>query len=290
MILANEITSQQRSVYAEEMLANEITSQQRSVYAEEMWANGISSQLRSIHAAEVDKRELFQTLFKDHILCSLFPGLEDIPPPFATQAPEPFHTKLPKWANGISSQLRSIHAAEVDKRELFQTLFKDHILCSLFPGLEDIPPPFATQAPEPFHTKLPKWANGISSQLRSIHAAEVDKRELFQTLFKDHILCSLFPGLEDIPPPFATQAPEPFHTKLPKYRRMRLKSCKDCQGLSALDWCKSMSAPWQRKGNAGRASCTLLLRYRTLRSSGPMKSPVNYAQFIQMKLSNVRTA
>ncbi|KAG8250657.1 reticulophagy, partial [Homalodisca vitripennis] len=61
-----------------------------------------------------------------------------------------------KWANGISSQLSSIHAAEVDKRELFQALFKDHILSSLFPGLQDFPPPFATQAPEPFDTKLPK--------------------------------------------------------------------------------------------------------------------------------------
>ncbi|KAG8294904.1 reticulophagy [Homalodisca vitripennis] len=111
---------------------------------------------------------------------------------------------------------------------------------------------------------ITNWAKEISSQLHSIHSDEVDKRENFLTLFEGHILKDLFPGLEDVPSPFATQAPETFDTKLPKYRRMRLKSCKYCQGLSVLDWCKSMSTPWQRKGNAGRA--TPLLRYRTLKS------------------------
>ncbi|KAG8250783.1 reticulophagy, variant 2 [Homalodisca vitripennis] len=65
--------------YGQNLRANEITRQQRWVYAE-----------------EVGRRQNFQALLGGHILNDLFPGLEDVPSSFATQAPELFDTKLPK--------------------------------------------------------------------------------------------------------------------------------------------------------------------------------------------------
>jgi len=61
-----------------------------------MWANDLACQLCAVHSEEVARRQNFQTQFDGHMLNSLFPGLEDVPPPFATQAPESFDTNLPK--------------------------------------------------------------------------------------------------------------------------------------------------------------------------------------------------
>ncbi|XP_063236188.1 RB1-inducible coiled-coil protein 1 [Bacillus rossius redtenbacheri] len=60
------------------------------------------------------------------------------------------------WANDLSSQLLAVHNEEVARRTEFKTRFEGHFLNSLFPGMEDLPPPFATQAPAPFDSRLPK--------------------------------------------------------------------------------------------------------------------------------------
>lgn len=48
------------------------------------------------------------------------------------------------------------HSDEIAKRKNFQSQFEGHFLSPLFPGLEDMPPPFATQAPPIFDYNLPK--------------------------------------------------------------------------------------------------------------------------------------
>lgn len=48
------------------------------------------------------------------------------------------------------------HSDEIAKRKNFQSQFEGHFLSPLFPGLEDMPPAFATQAPPIFDYNLPK--------------------------------------------------------------------------------------------------------------------------------------
>ena len=60
------------------------------------------------------------------------------------------------WASNLACQLMSVHNEEVERRREFQENFAGHFLNSLFPGLEDSPPAFATQAPTMFDNYLPK--------------------------------------------------------------------------------------------------------------------------------------
>lgn len=60
------------------------------------------------------------------------------------------------WANDLACQLCAVHSEEVARRKNFHAQFDGHFLSSLFPGLEDMPPPFATQAPQVFDDSLPK--------------------------------------------------------------------------------------------------------------------------------------
>ncbi|CAH0726558.1 unnamed protein product, partial [Brenthis ino] len=64
-----------------------------------------------------------------------------------------------KWATDLAQKLYKIHEEEVTRRQEFNNHFDDHFLKSLFPGMTDLPPPFATQAPQPFDLKLPQLTN-----------------------------------------------------------------------------------------------------------------------------------
>ncbi|XP_060802696.1 RB1-inducible coiled-coil protein 1 isoform X2 [Amyelois transitella] len=61
-----------------------------------------------------------------------------------------------KWASDLASKLQKIHEEESSRRQDFNTLFDGHFLKSLFPGMTELPPPFATQAPPVFDAKLPR--------------------------------------------------------------------------------------------------------------------------------------
>lgn len=63
------------------------------------------------------------------------------------------------------------------------------------------------------------WASTLACQLLTVHSEELNRRREFQTKFEGHFLNTLFPGLEDTPPPFATQAPPVFDNSLPKVRK-----------------------------------------------------------------------
>lgn len=71
------------------------------------------------------------------------------------------------WAGDIACQLYAVHSEELMRRKAFQEEFEDHFLTALFPGLEDVPPPFATQAPAAFDEKLPRLSFGDIEQLCS---------------------------------------------------------------------------------------------------------------------------
>ncbi|CAH0749126.1 unnamed protein product [Diatraea saccharalis] len=61
-----------------------------------MWATDLAAKLLKIHDEEVGRRQEFNTLFEGHFLRSLFPGMTELPPSFATQAPPVFDARLPK--------------------------------------------------------------------------------------------------------------------------------------------------------------------------------------------------
>lgn len=56
----------------------------------------------------------------------------------------------------MACQLLTIYNDEVARRKDFQSQFEGHFLNSLFPGMEDMPPSYATQAPSIFDSGLPK--------------------------------------------------------------------------------------------------------------------------------------
>lgn len=70
-----------------------------------------------------------------------------------------FYSKLRfsfQWASELSSHLVNIHDDEIIRRQKFESVFEQHFLNALFVGLDDLPPAFATQAPNLFDNRLPK--------------------------------------------------------------------------------------------------------------------------------------
>ncbi|XP_076169222.1 autophagy-related 17 isoform X2 [Ptiloglossa arizonensis] len=72
-----------------------------------MWASNLACQLLTIHSEELARRREFQSKFDGHFLNTLFPGLEDTPPPFATEAPSVFDNRLPKLTMEDMESLKS---------------------------------------------------------------------------------------------------------------------------------------------------------------------------------------
>uniref|UniRef100_T1J8T9 RB1-inducible coiled-coil protein 1 n=1 Tax=Strigamia maritima TaxID=126957 RepID=T1J8T9_STRMM len=60
-----------------------------------------------------------------------------------------------EWSTSISQQALELHTNEVSQRKCFYDKISNHFLRTLFTGMDDTPPPFATEAPPPFDTKLP---------------------------------------------------------------------------------------------------------------------------------------
>ncbi|XP_075524747.1 uncharacterized protein LOC142557066 isoform X1 [Dermacentor variabilis] len=63
-----------------------------------------------------------------------------------------------QWAGTLSSQCQQLHQHEVQARRDFNSQFSKHFLHALFPGMDDLPPPFATRNPKPFDDNLPPLA------------------------------------------------------------------------------------------------------------------------------------
>ncbi|KAI5742719.1 hypothetical protein M8J77_010505 [Diaphorina citri] len=92
------------------------------------------------------------------------------------------------WANDLSCQLLAITSEEVSRRKKFQEQFEGHFLDKLFPGLDEFPPTYATQAPESFDSSLLKLTIFYSNIIYSIL--------LFQLTFEDmEVLKQFLPEL-----------------------------------------------------------------------------------------------
>ncbi|XP_058061524.1 RB1-inducible coiled-coil protein 1 [Anopheles bellator] len=66
-----------------------------------------------------------------------------------------FSSSFLRWASDLACRLMTIHNEEVMRRQEFTAQFEGHFLSSLFPGMSDLPPSYAIQAPSVFDSSLP---------------------------------------------------------------------------------------------------------------------------------------
>ena len=57
---------------------------------------------------------------------------------------------------GLSEKFSKLHREEMLLRKDFHSKLRKHFLSKMFPGMEDLPPAFATQHPDPFDNRLPE--------------------------------------------------------------------------------------------------------------------------------------
>ncbi|XP_069995576.1 RB1-inducible coiled-coil protein 1 isoform X3 [Penaeus vannamei] len=79
-----------------------------------------------------------------------------------------FSQAFVQWATALSVESSEVWQREVTTRRQFLQQFSSHFLTSLFPGLDDLPPDFATQPPDKFDDTLPKLTGEDIEQLRSV--------------------------------------------------------------------------------------------------------------------------
>ncbi|XP_072936343.1 RB1-inducible coiled-coil protein 1-like isoform X1 [Epargyreus clarus] len=100
-----------------------------------------------------------------------------------------------QWATDLAEKLLKIHDEEVSRRQEFNTLFEGHFLRSLFPGMTELPPAFATQAPPAFDARLPTITQEdveFISNAFPLLAADVPKYDMEATVkfFQQRLIAS----------------------------------------------------------------------------------------------------
>ncbi|XP_062546074.1 RB1-inducible coiled-coil protein 1 isoform X2 [Armigeres subalbatus] len=66
-----------------------------------------------------------------------------------------FSNSFLRWASDLACRLMTIYNEEVTRRHEFASQFEGHFLSTLFPGMDDMPPTYATLAPATFDSSLP---------------------------------------------------------------------------------------------------------------------------------------
>merc|ERR1711892_846484 len=67
-----------------------------------------------------------------------------------------FSQQYLKKAGIIAGTFGEVHTEEVRTRQIFQDKLNKHFLSTMFQGMEDIPPDFATVPPQEFDNGLPQ--------------------------------------------------------------------------------------------------------------------------------------
>ncbi|XP_055932776.1 RB1-inducible coiled-coil protein 1-like isoform X2 [Argiope bruennichi] len=78
-----------------------------------------------------------------------------------------------------------------------------------------------------FSARYMKWATELSSQCAKLYETEVSLRKNISKEVKN-MVDGLFPGMNDMPPPFAIECPQPFDQHLPEVTREDLDWLKTC--------------------------------------------------------------
>nr|XP_029724864.1 RB1-inducible coiled-coil protein 1 isoform X4 [Aedes albopictus] len=74
-----------------------------------------------------------------------------------------------------------------------------------------------------FSSSFLRWASDLSCRLMTIYNEEVMRRHDFASQFEGHFLSTLFPGMDDMPPTYAIQAPSIFDSSLPALTKQDLQ-------------------------------------------------------------------
>ena len=69
---------------------------------------------------------------------------------------------------GLSEKFSKLHGEEMILRKDFTSKLRKHFLAKMFPGMEDLPPAFATDAPRTFDDRLPNVCIGDVEKLRQM--------------------------------------------------------------------------------------------------------------------------
>ncbi|CAG9768398.1 unnamed protein product [Ceutorhynchus assimilis] len=72
------------------------------------------------------------------------------------------------WASDLACQQMTIHNEELTRRKEFGSQFDGHFLNALFPGMGDVPPAFAIEAPSVFDAKLPNISEEDIEKLKKL--------------------------------------------------------------------------------------------------------------------------
>ncbi|GAB0094475.1 RB1-inducible coiled-coil protein 1 [Sergentomyia squamirostris] len=76
-----------------------------------------------------------------------------------------FSSAFLTWASDLAGHLMQIYSDEVMRRQEFWAMFEGHFLCTLFPGMDDMPPAYATEAPSMFDSSLPNLTKSDINEL-----------------------------------------------------------------------------------------------------------------------------
>lgn len=74
-----------------------------------------------------------------------------------------------------------------------------------------------------FSSYFLRWASDLACRLMTIYNEEVMRRHEFASQFEGHFLSTLFPGMDDMPPTYATVAPTAFDSSLPALNKQDLQ-------------------------------------------------------------------
>lgn len=83
-----------------------------------------------------------------------------------------FSNAFLSWASELAMQLMTIYNDELVRRQEFAAMFEGHFLSTLFPGMNEMPPPFATEAPSVFDSSLPNLTK--SGMLKNLSVPVVE--------------------------------------------------------------------------------------------------------------------
>ncbi|XP_067123331.1 RB1-inducible coiled-coil protein 1 isoform X1 [Centruroides vittatus] len=73
-----------------------------------------------------------------------------------------------QWSGNLSQQSLELHKKEIAARKTFNSQISNHFLQTLFPGMKDLPPPFAVQPPAVFDANLPNIEMEDIEKLRQL--------------------------------------------------------------------------------------------------------------------------
>uniref|UniRef100_A0A1B6EGD0 RB1-inducible coiled-coil protein 1 n=1 Tax=Clastoptera arizonana TaxID=38151 RepID=A0A1B6EGD0_9HEMI len=130
----------------------------KNIYVRMRWVNGVETEIATVF----EKTSMYYNSLKSlKEQLNILQQTHSIPQLYLTAVSEvarrrTFSQAFLLWSSDLACHLCAVHSEEVVRRQNFQSQFEGHMLNFLFPGLEDVPPTFATQAPDLFDTKLPK--------------------------------------------------------------------------------------------------------------------------------------